>query len=77
MEGEVVRGGEPGTLKLSFGSRGVGGALLDLLVMKLRPFKVIGFRTGVVVSDLVPVAAGPVWVLLGTDASLLSFVAES
>jgi hypothetical protein len=52
--GEVVRGGEPGTLKLSFWSRGVGGALLDLFVMKLSPFRAMGFNTGVVVSDLVP-----------------------
>jgi hypothetical protein len=75
MRGEVVRGGEPGTLKLGFWSRGVGGALLDLLVMKLKPFRAMGFKTGVVESDLV-LGVGPASALLGTDASL-SFVLES
>jgi len=59
------------------GRRGVGGALLDLLVMKLNPLRAIGFMTGVVERDLVPVVWLAVSVLL-TDTSLsLSFVGES
>jgi len=55
----------------------VGGALLDLLVMKLNPLRAIGFMTGVVERDLVPVVWLAVSVLL-TDTSLsLSFVGES
>jgi hypothetical protein len=73
-----VRGGEPGTLKLCFWSRGVGGALLDLLVRKLRPFKAMGFKTGVVVSDLVPPVLWPCsTLLLGVGVWVLSFVDES
>jgi hypothetical protein len=73
--GELARGGEPGTLMHGFWPRGVGGALLDLLVMKLKPLRAMGFKTGVVVSDLVPLV-GPTSVLLGAGTSL-SFVGES
>ena len=55
----------------------MGGALLDLFVMKLNPLSAIGFNTGVVERDLDPV----VWLASvppeTTAAVSLSFVGES